>query len=1682
MRKKLGKLLAGIMLLNSLIAAAPVQTVYAADPVPITVNLDRGLQFSPTSTVPQMIYNGIPTDMAFMSWELAAGRADNLVLQHMIDDNKRVTLTVSSSLSKVATVYYDMEVWDSVTRNWVKANSAEYGVYSNKNAAGLENIVPIKTFLNSGYNSDDPGYQVLTADARTGVSYIGPNYQNGTDNITPMFTVRPEQGFLFAYNNVKAYFVWGPDGKFYYATQGVKGGNLYDFTLYNADTAFPPLYANLGIYPNNSITVNTGFDLKNAKVIPTAENDTKTVADVLNMNLHPRPIPGTDVGLRLNIPMPKVWDTTNGGFVALTTAGALFSKPLEMELRLNNVDASKSIQIRNSNILHATNAQLPNTTINSGSGAQCTISRNDTTNMLNVVITKLSPGYIYDESSIVILATSDIKTKKSVFPKYSVFTFPKYNIVEESGLSYARVEPYAKMPGYFMLKEGSGANNLSPSVIQKTDGVTPLMLPLTVNSQNLWHSFYQLFFSPEKNFVNNSTDNLPYSQIIEYQATANTLTIGTPKRFEVVNATLLPLATSLKGEKGELTMDLRWSMGSVDMIGQMLDALEANVGPGTPLVAIYQVNYALSPEEKSPKSFAWVKATITRDALNNYVVQYEDVAPTRAQVVNPGVSVPLLPKPDPLITNGRFDMEVSLKVPAEAAATSVGGVDYKYPNIYFLNVQPTQQSNLISGDLTPLSPGTSPALYDSMTLSDISKLEVPPPHNLTLDFSDIAAPKDQVSFRARWNIPGPAVKDYFQHSYGLTDTPAMRMTLYISQNGDYMSNSFPKLNYKQALKPEDAVLERQKASVNVALPTGEKTMIFSDINGNQVNLTGLALASGTPRDALREGKTVAVAIELTSPQMVSLRNDGTSVLADYVLDGLDKNQKYYVYVDFFVEQSNGLPKNDPLYVWIADESKLSNLAAIITKGEPQVPDGEDRVPPAPANLDKKDVGLDTATIFWDRVPAISATEAIEYEIIRVKDNSIADEFLDSRLPFSEMWQKGLPANSDKLGFRSEGGKLYPYADTAFSTTEVDKAKYIYDDSDAKIVALKDNTLRANQLYFYYVRTVKKVVKNGVVTSEQYSTWSAVTVTTTPVKGPKNLKIELGRTDYDPLTQVYISFDAPIQFGMLSSVLGVNYNLQYQLKKEGEDWQSPVVMPASSLIPLATSSKEEGYTHFLFKISGLTPSTGYSVRVCNVDIASGDTSLYSNIATFRTDFNQEDYEKDNTIKDWEDFLSEELDKLTKNPYWTGANNPGLFEVIYRPGMLESALSVNKDGQYRLPESKAAQTVYYIPADAYAAASNAGIGFSISHGNMGALIPPGAIDLNNNPAMLALGKKLKDKTFEGYFVRISIGWRNAPQTVEGNNTISQVAEVRLDLVGTNDTLKNWDKKTYDDVKKELADFANDGDIKDDLLDMLDDEKTSEDISRQVLSWIDKAQLELFSVVHENLMDVVEGTLAVPTVDKAIAIIAKGVNNSTTVSAYQYENGQWVVQEVVQLGEDKAVYARKLGAYVFTGRVINIPGLDKNQNAGNITGIVAKYGLDDYLGKETIVMASPATRLMLVGCVARMSGAPKGADPFEWMKTNKGLIIPARDTNSPISNQEALYVLMNLYETKTGTKVATLQIRNYNATANMALDDKYKQSVRAAFELGFYSDTGMDPKAPMTIGEMLRLLGILDTKTKL
>ncbi|MDR2814726.1 MAG: hypothetical protein LBB79_08765, partial [Prevotellaceae bacterium] len=176
-------------------------------------------------------------------------------LSYYIDMDKRIEFTARKNGDSV-----DIRS-DAARQDGTPYAPIGYQVHSNVNGSGRPNFLPIKTFLDSGYNVGAPKYQVLS-DGMT----------SPYASLKPHFIITPDTGFSFRDGNEEIHFLWDSrDGRMYYVTNHMITGRIFNVALdYTDDISEPPDFSSG--HNEDTLNVLTGISTETFRALPFANN------------------------------------------------------------------------------------------------------------------------------------------------------------------------------------------------------------------------------------------------------------------------------------------------------------------------------------------------------------------------------------------------------------------------------------------------------------------------------------------------------------------------------------------------------------------------------------------------------------------------------------------------------------------------------------------------------------------------------------------------------------------------------------------------------------------------------------------------------------------------------------------------------------------------------------------------------------------------------------------------------------------------------------------------------------------------------------------------------------------------------------------------------------------------------------------------------------------------------------------------------------------------------------------------------------------------------------------------------------------------------------------------------------------------------------------------------------------
>lgn len=1611
------------------------------------------------------------------------------------ESNFPVEVSGSTSISP-ETIYFDfpmrdLSIGDTYTLSYINSKDEKINFIVNKEDEEKLNI----TYENEEDKDTFKGYKIYSGSKADYIpvddfikANADPNNQvkdpSSAGLSSPEFIISPGGGFSVKSNNAVYHFLWSADGNtMKYSSDSFPNGYVYDTNLILKDKDDTEKI-------NETKRLLTGIDGFLSK--PYANNDIYT-DDVVDQSTGTDLDPGSDsVGLDITFDIPKVFEGT--------TFGNTYSDDkMPVNVNLGSTGAGtfddRNIQIRISDITSS-----PVTA--ESDGEYSTVVSVDS-NKIKIHIDGLTAGVIYDNVTLSLVPDTSIDLDKRIVGrqtkvKENVFTFPKYKVVNSGDRYVIVLQPFYGFKGNYVLYE-----NDNFSVSSKYDGDGELTFPTSLNTESIRESNFRIFFSPDKDFddfYGLNTDDTIHSQKLKFKSSEVQSYIIKPESFSVKEYETF--AHEGEDHTKTLVATFNWDMGYKEAIDKKI----ADYGIAT---YTYDLQSTLSPNNTDSFSkFDSVEIKVEKDTsdidgdtdIDELVATYSLTSAHGDTIINTGQNILSS------IYRPSLDTDVYVAEPTinfNIGDKSTSGYTFYYPNIYFLIVSPTS----FNGDTSVVNLGSS--IMDSITLNDNESNILPPPQNTFIDPESITTTFDEsnlpteISFNLEWSLDGIGMYNYLSKLYDKTtlnelsqltlsskpkdhdsnkeivDDVAdfdMYFDIYISEDGKYMQNQFG--NYPYILNIDGTGETRLTSSkgfdYDVTKNSGD--IYFSDINGK----SGYTIDGKPAIDELRENEVVAVEkIPIYYTEIQDFITSKDDILRSIKLDGLDINTTYYIYIDTvgIHKFPTGGTTIDPEKT-ITNYSMLTPIANVTTGDLQDKPDITDKTPAAPDLILEKTT-QDSTLLSWNDIAIYNEETGdkinTEYEIIRLEGYQINDNYLDSHMQFGDMFD--LIDFPEKVGFKTDkiNDKILEWNGTSFSNVSTKTSIYTKDNR----LYFEDTDLDANKIYFYYVRTALKVdVDDSFV--ETFSSWSRISATTMNIQGPTNLKviqnpssIGLSDTELDHKTEVMLNFDLPISS---TSNIGKELFVQLAIKENNGPYDSPFTINTADLIWSTDTPDENGNINCTYIVEDLNPGTTYSFKVRLIS-RDNQPSGYSNIVVSKTDIDQDEYDDNEDIENWQEYLLELLKDIIDEPYWILEDNSKTREILYRDEKFEGYCQSQKNRYFTLLPSDSYKTnVYYLPSNALDLLNDKNYGIKVIYDNTEFFLSSDAISPNND-AYREMLKDLKEKKIEDYYLKIVISG-NSISSINNTSAATDSITFETSFVGFDKPIHTFEQGIYLHLLEMLEDNTELSEYFDELSDGVKDDISSEDMQDIILDAIDDMEEEFSEDISDEFEDTLSGTKYTYNIynyDKNL-IIKLLENVKGNVQGYTYLNSRW--NELTT--NNKTMTTNKSGMFAFGIIKISYPNLDISDD---MMDIVFKYGLDDYFGQDNNLNSRQyATNLMVIGTTARLLGSKVGEDPVSYLKS-KDIYASNRNSNEAIDKDYVYYYIISVYTKRSNIDLNSYNITNYTLLKNMKnIDDRTKKSIQVATEIGLNTDMNFDGDENVTISEYFSLLEKLISILKL
>lgn len=835
------------------------------------------------------------------------------------------------------------------------------------------------------------------------------------------------------------------------------------------------------------------------------------------------------------------------------------------------------------------------------------------------------------------------------------------------------------------------------------------------------------------------------------------------------------------------------------------------------------------------------------------------------------------------------------------------------------------------------------------------------------------------------------------------------------------------------------------------------TFIEEAVEAASTENAGRVVIDETNLDGLRDGSVIFFP--------VNNADYATDTNITIPIDGLDLNNTYYVRIVVRLTIND----EDP------DPSREGDPSAIIGITVPIIPDepGTDEILPlAPEEvvIDFYDTTKIPTTIEWNIPGEITVKEdTYGFEVFSIESSELP-EYIDANEidPTGDITSIG--DHMDLAELKTEAFRIY------YEGTDVVLKKYNEENDswivqDASLIKKSDGAIwivdadnSPNRVLYYYVRTIN--IKQGEPLT--YSAWIAGTITSNPIKPPINLIVDYN-SDYEMNvnTETIIRFDAPIEN---ISDLDSKYFVEIWVKGEADNQYYQTNEFYSEVNKIVYSSKyvdkdeyePVGYIRIYYKIYGLSAGKSYDIKVRiedrtkDVELIDGEelgypVSQFSKTVTTRTEFNQDDYDKEQKYNQYIDYYLEKSEGLTQNPYYQLETTETMSTAKYRANYADGLIRINKDKTFDMIAFDKTTNVYYIPSSLISTANDYNVTYVFEPKGQSIALHPFSIgkDITNEITETISDINEYGSNLEDYYVKLLISVGEYGSTINGQIPSSDMVNIQMSIIASKMDEEDMDIALEVELNRII------GDHKSELIEQLDTELESGindvKLTRIVQNVLAGVQSDFYSqgqqIFDEQIID--KGN-EVTKLNKNITIgISSDLPDSSNI-VYGKTSGGWEVQRSTYYNQKYNIESKELGSFMSvtqTGSEI----LGEIYTSEQLS-LVNKYGLADIF--TNYELKTPETIIynnQMVRTLARLLGANDLEDNISYLK-KKGVSVPYFKDYNQLNNENANYLYVQIYALKNQLNLKAVVIRDYNQIEDIRLiDEDYRETLLKGVSLG-------------------------------
>ncbi|MCF8019641.1 MAG: hypothetical protein K9L62_09540 [Vallitaleaceae bacterium] len=839
-----------------------------------------------------------------------------------------------------------------------------------------------------------------------------------------------------------------------------------------------------------------------------------------------------------------------------------------------------------------------------------------------------------------------------------------------------------------------------------------------------------------------------------------------------------------------------------------------------------------------------------------------------------------------------------------------------------------------------------------------------------------------------------------------------------------------------------------------------------DLDYTLLNMTneGLTVIDDDAISELRNGEVVYF-----------VRSTPNGINTDLSVDvqGLDANKTYYVRVVTQLEITD-------------DETRVSEPSSVLSATVPQtpIPPGDEEIfPLAPEGftVDYADEGLLNAGLTWYIPNAMVFDDDMNgFEVLAIEDRALPENLSSKAISITDILE-GTTLSDDVV----EGWRIYKHEGTTY-LKKYNRQTGLWEDKDLALLVIENNRFyliddanAPNKVNYYYIRSTKMEGESITNTSP----WVPGTLTTAPVKGPINLIIdyESGYT-YEPKTELVVRFDAPISD---LDQIGTDYRIEVFVKGEDDVDYSMIKYP--SILLGDTTGGPVGYTRLHYKVTELKPGKTYSIKVRIEDRTKPEEILpdgsrvypkspYSEIVVSRTEFDQEDYDKENKYYEYIDYYLRKAEALKQLIYFKMIDTSRETAVKYRENYGEGIIKRTMNGELTLYSDNKATNTYYLPSNSLESINGYNVTIKIQSKNQVVGIRPRTIGVNITKEVGEMVEEIRryNSTYKDYYLRIKIHTDTFTGKINNITPSSELVQVELALVGSLQLEEEIDRLMVSSLDSIIAGNKAELilDIENELKKGINDTQLIGIVDQRVKmveeDYIDRASDLYFDNISANVT-----TISQPT--KAIYMALAPIKSPANNEMYTRENNAWKKVNSTYFNNRHYVDTVKLNPYIL---------LPSSNTSVDLVLLYAQDGIDviNYYNLSSIFTAndfqSPTKTIQKcqwISALARLLGAPEGQDTADYLRT-RGINATTLNNYQPLRNDQALGLYIDTYAYRHKINLSRVAITNYNIITDIGeADVALRQKLIIGANLGIIKPVNgrISPSQSINMKDTMKLL---------